>query len=82
MTSAILEIYVQAWRLAILVSRYLGVSVPWVIPLEMCVQALRLATLISVSRYLHGLSHLGDMVSSFEARILERASRSNAKTGL
>ena len=50
--------------------------------LEMRFQALRLAALISVSLYLHDFGHLGDMLSSFEARNLERASRSNAKTGL
>ena len=49
--------------------------------LEIWFEALRLAALISVSRYLHDLGHLGDMFSSFEARNLERASRSNAKTG-
>ena len=49
---------------------------------EICFQALRRNILISVSRYLYDFGHLGDMVSSFEARNIERASRSNAKTGL
>ena len=43
---------------------------------------MRLVTLISVSLHLHDVfSYLGDIVSSFEAGNLERASRSNAKTG-
>ena len=51
--------------------------------LETLFQALRLVTLISLSLHLHDVfSSLGDIVSSFEARNLERASRSNAKTGL
>ena len=33
--------------------------------LQICVQALRLATLISIWRYLHVFGHLGDMFSSF-----------------
>ena len=50
--------------------------------LEIMFQASRLVTLISVSLHLHDVfSYLGDIVSSFEARNLERASRSNAYTG-
>ena len=38
--------------------------------------------MISASRYLYDFGQLGDIVSGFEARNIERASRSNAKTGL
>ena len=44
-----------------------------------CFQALKLATLILMSRYLLDFGYLGDTCSRFEARNLERASRSNAK---
>ena len=56
------------------VSRYLLLSISHFsitsAILEICFRAFRLARLISVSRYLYDLGHLGDMRSSFEARTL------------
>ena len=42
--------------------------------LEMRFQALRLAALISVSRYLHDFGHLGDMRSSFQGILFKKPS--------
>ena len=56
--------------LDISVSRYLTIFTSSNI-LEMRFQALRLATVISVPRHLYEFGHLGDMLSSFEAKYLD-----------